>query len=188
MSSNYKAPAALAALAITALLLTLTAHESRALAHAPHAGLDFSMAADMDGNTVDDCGTAAGQPTTCTAALHAPFRVREYLDSLANILAFRAVRLHFGFGPSVSPAGPPHSMWPGSAWDYFNPTGDAMNRLDDVLAVLQQYFVDEGEPGYSVETDRSAFGPNGWNVGPPNGRQRIDDVVAALNSYLHDCS
>jgi hypothetical protein len=74
-----------------------------------------------------------------------------------------------------------------NSWDYFNPTADGENRMDDVMAVLTQYFVDQGQPGYTPTTDRTLLGPNAWNLGPPNGQQRVDDVVNALNQYFHDC-
>jgi hypothetical protein len=81
-------------------------------------------------------------------------------------------------------------------WDYFNPTGDGLNRVDDIVAVLSQYFDDDAdanpglppyEPGYNPDTDRTLVGPQAWNLGPPNGLQRIDDIVNALNHYFHDC-
>ncbi len=72
-------------------------------------------------------------------------------------------------------------------WDYFNPTGDGSNRIDDILMVIQQYFIDQGDVGYTTATDRTAFGPNNWNLGPPNGQQRLDDILATVASYFHDC-
>jgi hypothetical protein len=87
---------------------------------------------------------------------------------------------------------------PKDPWDYFNPTGDGMNRIDDVLAVVDQYLVNEflpsppnppntPNPAYTSRTDRTYSGPNLWNLGLPNGRQNVDDIVAALNSFMHDC-
>ncbi len=295
--------AVVAVLAITVLLLTLNAHEPRALAHAPHTGLDFSMEVDTDGDTINDCGTRDDQLHSCTVALNAAFRSREYLNSIGDIPSFRGMQLHFGFAGGVAPASDPDSVWPGCAaesfyfetnfghascgvagsspsisytglvasifykcsadgtvdlmhginvfvhthlaeagltrhaegeqtsevltvtceapqpypidtdgdgcpddheaslnelaggrrnffdpWDYFNPTGDGVNRIDDVLAVALQYFVDEDDAGYTSFTDRTAFGPNAWNLGPPNGQQRVDDILAAVRSYFHDCS
>jgi hypothetical protein len=75
-----------------------------------------------------------------------------------------------------------------SRWDYFNPTHDGQNRIDDVLAVVDQYFIDQGEPLYTQDTDRTFIGPSLWKVGPPDGKQRIDDVVNAVHQYYHDCS
>jgi hypothetical protein len=85
----------------------------------------------------------------------------------------------------------------GNPNDYFNPTDDNENRIDDVLAVITQYFDDDddGNPGlppyaagYDPDTDRTALGPNQWNLGPPNGEQRIDDVLAIIYQYFHDCA
>lgn len=281
---------------------------SRADAHAPHPGLDFSMEIDTNGDTANDCGTGDTESHSCTVALNAPFRSREYLNSLGDIPAYRGLQLHFGFGGGVTPASDPESLWPGCVgptfyygsaygvqtdfghascavagsspsiaytglagqiffkcasdgtvdlmhgafpahtelteidttrhaegvgtdevltvtctapapyptdtdgdgcpdekesgpdkraggqrnffdqWDYFNPTGDGVNRIDDVLAVLQQYFVDQGDAGYTTRTDRTPLGPDPWNLGPPNGQQRLDDILAAVASYFDDCS
>jgi len=81
--------------------------------------------------------------------------------------------------------------------DYFNPSGDGQNRVDDVLMVVDQYFEDEfldppantiSNPNYNPDTDRTLAGPNAWNTGPPNGLQRVDDVLNALKQYFHDCA
>lgn len=81
--------------------------------------------------------------------------------------------------------------------DYFNPTGDGLNRVDDTLAVLNQYFIDDSDgtpgqppysPGYNPQTDRTLLGPDAWNLGPPNGLQRVDDILHSVNQYFHDCA
>jgi hypothetical protein len=76
---------------------------------------------------------------------------------------------------------------PLNANDYFNPSHDGKNRIDDVLAVVDAYFIDAGNPAYNADTDRTLVGPNAWNLGPPNGLQRIDDVVNIVKQYFHDC-
>jgi len=82
---------------------------------------------------------------------------------------------------------------PKNPWDYFNPTGDGQNRLDDILAVVAQYGEDETlpsdvpNPAYTSSTDRTYLGPDPWNLGPPNGRQNVADIIAARNSFIHDC-
>jgi hypothetical protein len=273
-----------------------------ALAHSPHSAVDFSMEVDVDGDTTDDCGTDAGQSTTCAIALNAPFRTREYLNGIGDVPSYLGMMLHFGFGGGVTPLSDPDSVWPGcvtesfyyepafghaacsvganppstytglvgliyftcasdgtidlmhginvwlhthltevgttrhaegeqtsevvnitcaqpspyptdtdgdgcpdareasanevaggrrnffSSFDYSNPTGDGLNRVDDIVAVANKYFVDQGEPGYTASTDRTLFGPNAWNTGPPNGLQRIDDIVNQTKQYFHDCS
>lgn len=75
-----------------------------------------------------------------------------------------------------------------NTYDYFNPTHDGKNRIDDVLAVLDQYFVDSGNPAYTTNTDRTLMGPNAWNLGPPDGKQRVDDILNAVHQYYQDCS
>jgi len=76
-------------------------------------------------------------------------------------------------------------------YDYFNPSHDGLNRIDDVLLVVDQYFLDLNEypQWYNPDTDRtlpnSAFN---WRTGPPNGQQRVDDVVNQLKQYFHDCA
>jgi hypothetical protein len=73
---------------------------------------------------------------------------------------------------------------PSNEWDYFNPTHDGLNRVDDILAVVNAYFMN-GE----TATDRTlpTGAPNAWNLGPPNGQVRIDDVLNIVKQYFHDC-
>jgi hypothetical protein len=77
---------------------------------------------------------------------------------------------------------------PTNQWDYYNPSGDGKNRIDDVLKVVDKYFVDIGNPNYTQATDRTAAGPENWRSGPPDGRQRIDDVLLAVRNYFNDCT
>ncbi len=77
---------------------------------------------------------------------------------------------------------------PKHPWDFFDPTGDRRHRMDDILAVVDQYYVDEGNLGYNPDTDRTQVGPNAWNLGPPDGLQRVDDILNALKQYFHDCA
>ena len=81
-------------------------------------------------------------------------------------------------------------------FDYFNPTGDGLNRVDEILAVVNQYFDDAyldspsdtmSNPSYNPGTDRTWLGPENWALGPPNGLQRVDDILNALKQYFHDC-
>jgi acetyl esterase/lipase len=77
-------------------------------------------------------------------------------------------------------------------WDYFNPTNDGQNRVDDILAVVDHYFVSAGEPGYEDgRYDRSAIPETPtqpWRLGPPDGQVLVDDILHVLNSYFHDCA
>jgi len=73
-------------------------------------------------------------------------------------------------------------------WDYFNPTRDKQNRIDDILAVVDHYAHDVGDPLYDFQSDRTFWGPNRWNLGPPDGKIRVDDILEAIGQYHHDCA
>jgi polyhydroxybutyrate depolymerase len=77
---------------------------------------------------------------------------------------------------------------PKNPWDYFNPTGDGMNRVDDIIAVIQRYGKDAGDPTYDTRYDRTYVGPNVWNLGPPDGIIRLADLLAVTKQFGHDCA
>jgi hypothetical protein len=88
---------------------------------------------------------------------------------------------------------------PQNPWDYFNPTHDGQNRIDDILRTVEQYFEDEflpsppnapntPNPNYTQDTDRTRIGPDPLDLGPPNGQQRVDDILNAVEQYFHDCA
>ena len=75
-------------------------------------------------------------------------------------------------------------------YDYFDPTQDGQVRMNDILAVVDQYSLDDppGRIDYTSLTDRTAIpGGDPWDLGPPNGQQRADDVLAVVKQYSHDC-
>ena len=78
---------------------------------------------------------------------------------------------------------------PLNSWDYFNPTQDGFNRIDDVVAVVRKYGHDQGVLiDYHTRYDRTPLaGGNPWQFGPPDGVIRIFDTTAAVRSYGHDC-
>lgn len=87
---------------------------------------------------------------------------------------------------------------PKNPWDYFNPTNDGQNRVDDILAVLNRYFSAGDpnadmhteplpEPAYHPKFDRTYIGPNDWNLGQGDGRILVDDILHAVKQYFHDC-
>ena len=76
---------------------------------------------------------------------------------------------------------------PTNPWDYFNPTGDLQNRVDDILAVVYHFGEGLGDPGYSTAYDRTGVGPDPWNLGPPDGLIRVGDILAIVQQYQHDC-
>ncbi len=295
---------ALAALLLAgALFVSLRSDRApQADAHAPHPGLDFSIAADVNSDGTDDCSTRTGQPTTCVAPQGGPFVVNEYLDSLGDIPAFRNMQLHFGYDAGVQPAADPQMVWPGctgavispfpgythvtcgvapsapsvvytglvgksyftcasdgslnlmhgllpyhtylsdpdavrhaedqqtmemldvtcatpqtyptdtdadgcpdtkeadstpglggvrnffNPWDYFNPSHDGMNRIDDILLIAHHFGKRPGDIGYDPAYDRTYVGPNAWNLGPPDGLISIADILSEVKQYNHNCS
>jgi hypothetical protein len=72
-------------------------------------------------------------------------------------------------------------------WDFFDPTGDGLHRLDDILAVLNRYGQTAADDAYSTAYDRTYIGPYAWNLGPPNGNIGVTDLTAVANQYRHDC-
>jgi hypothetical protein len=77
---------------------------------------------------------------------------------------------------------------PLNPWDYFNPTHDGKVRIDDMLAVIAHFGLNQGNPGYDVKYDRTGIGPNPWNLGPPDGKIRVGDILAIVAQYGHDCA
>jgi hypothetical protein len=88
---------------------------------------------------------------------------------------------------------------PKNPFDYFNPTGDGLNRVDDIVLVLQAYFEDDNDanPGYppydldynpaldrADDPDYDATQP--WRMLQGDGLIRINDIVNAVNVYFHD--
>jgi hypothetical protein len=81
---------------------------------------------------------------------------------------------------------------PWNPYDFFDVIGTGHQILvPDILAVVQQYFIDDlpGPIDYTSKTDRTAIvGANSWNLGPPDGLQRVPDILAVLKQYFHECS
>jgi hypothetical protein len=77
---------------------------------------------------------------------------------------------------------------PYNPYDYFEPTHNHQNRIDDVLKVVHQFFIDSGNLAYNPDTDRTYVGPNPWNLGPPNGQQRVDDILHSVHQFFQDCA
>lgn len=89
-------------------------------------------------------------------------------------------------GPNPTQGGLRDPMNP---WDYFEPTHNGQNRVNDIIAVVNQYFIDAGSPDYNPDMDRTAIaGGDPWDAGPPNGQQRVDDILAVVKQYFHDCA
>jgi hypothetical protein len=73
-------------------------------------------------------------------------------------------------------------------WDFFDTTGDRRHRIDDVLSVVQSYFYRDGHAAYRLGADRTLLGPEAWNLGPPSGQVLVDDILASVKLYFHDCA
>jgi polyhydroxybutyrate depolymerase len=98
-------------------------------------------------------------------------------------------------------------------WDYADmpivaasPLRDGRVRINDILAVIGRYFTNDAggtapinrnsDPlsvppatGYHPAFDRGGLaGPNQWNLAPPDGQILLDDVLAVVYQYFHDCA
>ena len=76
---------------------------------------------------------------------------------------------------------------PTNQWDFFDPSGDGMNRSTDILMVVKQFGVDDDDSKYDATTDRTMLGPDAWDLGAPNGQQRVDDILHEVHQFYHDC-
>ena len=74
-------------------------------------------------------------------------------------------------------------------WDYFNPSGDGFNRMDDLLGVIEHY-APEGAPPYDVNWDTGPItGPKHWNRSAPDGKIDLaNDILGMILQYHHDCA
>jgi hypothetical protein len=77
---------------------------------------------------------------------------------------------------------------PLNPWDYFNPSHDGKNRVDDILMIVAHFGLNQGDPSYDTRYDRTGIGPNLWNLGPPDGKIRVADILAEVYQYGHDCA
>jgi hypothetical protein len=73
-------------------------------------------------------------------------------------------------------------------WDWWDPTGDQLVRIGDILAVAGHYGGDVGEPAYDELYDRTLIGANPWNLGPPDGMIRSVDINLIVKLYNAGCS
>jgi len=98
---------------------------------------------------------------------------------------------------------------PKNFWDFpdmFNPTRDKTILINDVSAVIQRYrandangtaLINRNSPplttaipatGYHPIFDHTYVGPNGWNLGPPDGQILIEDVSNVMQQYRYHCN
>ncbi len=79
---------------------------------------------------------------------------------------------------------------PNNPWDHFDPekvNTPHIQSAADIVIVVQHYGLNAGDPGYSTAFDRTALGPNLWNLGPPDGLIRAADILAAVKQFGHNC-
>ncbi len=87
---------------------------------------------------------------------------------------------------------------PLNSYDYFNPTNDGLNRIDDILAIVDRYFasgdatgplntIPPPAPAYHAKYDRELSGPNGWDLVQGNGMITVHDILHGVKHYFHDC-
>jgi hypothetical protein len=87
---------------------------------------------------------------------------------------------------------------PFNPWDYMDASNNGTVGINDIVLVVGQFFKDDndGSPGlppyaagYNPDTDRTPIiGGNPWNLGPPNGQQRINDILLQARQFLHNCA
>lgn len=130
----------------------------------------------VDGNNIDHTESGPDETLTITCVPPAPYPTDTDGDGCPDTKEAGSNELAGGRRNYLN------------EWDYFNPTHDGQNRIDDILAVLYKYFIDQGNPSYTANTDRTLAGPNPWNAGPPNGFQRVDDILNARGQFFNDCS
>ena len=76
---------------------------------------------------------------------------------------------------------------PNNPWDYFNPSGDRRIMIDDLIMVLHRFGVRAGYPGYDPKYDRSFLGPRLWDLGPPDGKIQLFDILAVMSQFGDLC-
>jgi hypothetical protein len=80
---------------------------------------------------------------------------------------------------------------PLNRWDFFNPEKvqtPHTQTVADCLKVIDQFGKNQGNPNYTIDTDRTGIiGGNDWNLGPPDGQQTIADILAAVKQFGHNC-
>jgi hypothetical protein len=81
---------------------------------------------------------------------------------------------------------------PYNRWDFFNPekvNTPHTQTVSDIIKVVQQFGKDQGNVNYTIDTDRTAVpGGNGWNLGPPDGKQSVADILAAVKQFGQNCN
>jgi sugar lactone lactonase YvrE len=105
--------AGLALLVLVATSPWLAGSGPSTLADAPHAGLDFAIGIDVNGDSTDDCNTTNG-PAACTVPTNVSFTVKFYLYSLpSGVSAYVGYQARLTYGASlISLNNASLSSWP----------------------------------------------------------------------------
>jgi alpha-tubulin suppressor-like RCC1 family protein len=94
------------------LVFVAVTFTARANAHAPHSGLNFSIAIDVNGDSTNDCDTNGGS-TTCAIAPGATFVVKWYLNSLPSAVAdYAGIQARLTYTGITSKNNASMSAWP----------------------------------------------------------------------------
>jgi hypothetical protein len=102
---------AVALLALAVAAISWQHLDRRASAHTPHAGLDFSIGADTDGDNIDDCGTGFLQAPKCNVLIGNDFIVHVYLNSIDSLASYEDIGFHLTYS-GVSSNDNPTVSWP----------------------------------------------------------------------------
>jgi hypothetical protein len=82
-----------------------------ASAHEPHAGLEFHLGVDTNGDSVDDCSTVGDAPGFCAVPIGTMFTVNAYLDS-SGLAGYDGMQVYLGFTGVVAKSDPNGHVWP----------------------------------------------------------------------------
>ncbi|MGB2694815.1 MAG: flexitail domain-containing putative surface protein [Dehalococcoidia bacterium] len=101
---------------------------------------------------------------------------------------------------------------PHNFWDFFDmpnpsstPMRDGAVSVGDILLVVARFGRNDAggtavinrntnpltalpTDGYHPAYDRTLLGPNGWNLGPPNGSITVEDILYAVAQFGHACA
>ena len=73
---------------------------------------------------------------------------------------------------------------PNSRWDWMDPTKDGMNRVNDILWVVQRFYQTDAE---SVDEADRGLGRQRRNTTQGDGKIRVNDILNAVHFFHNDC-
>ena len=122
---------------------------------------------DLDGDGAETTATATWTATTASTP------TRSWRTSCAEAIATSTTRMTTSIRRTTGRTASTTSC---RRDQYFKDDNDGNPDSSRTSAGLQ--------PGHGPHTR----GPELWEPGPPNGLQRIDDILNQLHQYFHDCS